>query len=129
MSVDAFLAHLAGVLADGGVGFAGLDRFEHDGQGVEADDRHLAGQALLVDDGGCRRRAGVEGHEDGVEVRVGGQGVLRQLGGDVLVPVGVVADDGDAAGLELLLDAVLAGVAGLVADGAAQDQRLALAAE
>ncbi len=49
--------------------------------------------------------------------------------GGLLVPVGVVADDGDAAGLELLLDAVLAGVAGLVADGAAEDQRLALAAE
>ena len=48
---DAFLAHLGGVLADGGWPFAGLDRLEHDGQGVEADDRHLAGEALLCHHG------------------------------------------------------------------------------
>jgi len=66
--------------------------------------------------------------EDDVQVGGGGHGVSGDLDFGVLIPVAVLLDDGFAAGGECITDTLLAGVTGLVTDGAGHDQGATLGA-
>ena len=97
--LQALGAHAGRVLGHGSFHFPGLDGLEGDGQAVKADEDDLVEHVLLLDDGQGGDGAGVKGDKDDVDVGVGGEGVLGQVGALVLIPVGPIADDLHAGGL------------------------------
>ena len=126
--VNRFLADADIVLLGCGYFDAIGDGLELDRQTIEAEDHDLARQTLVLDNGGNRRGTGSMRSEDDVQVRGGSDGIGGNLDFGVLVPVAVLLDDGFAAGGQGIRDTLLAGVTGLVTDGAGHDQGAALGA-